>query len=51
MSLKPQKFIGASLGFSQILDIFKSKLIVFLCLEKLTLKQKSSERFKIFKMC
>jgi len=53
MSSKPQKFVGATLDFSQISGIFKSKVLILLCLEELTLgeKKESSERFKIFKMC
>lgn len=40
MSLKPQKFVGASLVFPQILGIFESKVLVFLFLEELTLEKK-----------
>lgn len=40
MSLKPQKFVGVGLDFSQILDKFKSKVLILLCLEELTLKKK-----------
>lgn len=46
MSLKPQKFIGASLDFTPILEIFKSKLLSFFCLEKLTSKKKNLRGLK-----
>lgn len=49
MNLKPQKFIGASLSFSKILGIFKSKVLAFLCLEKLTLKKSHLRGLKFSK--
>lgn len=51
MSLKPQKFVGTSLVFSQILSIFESKVLVFLCLEELTLKKKRHLRGLKFSKC